>query len=197
MSKLMKSLTLGVAAAALVVATSTANAYCPRGGGYYKGGYSKYYGGYYKKKYYKKKYYKKKYYKKAYYKKPEYGYEKPHDKKDKVEDVAEGDTEGPEGRRDGPDDRDVADFSESRLFEIVEKERCDERGCESLTLRDPEGVEIEISGFEYADEMMGGTSEEELNYHLAQNGSALRGRLEEVREDGEITYKFICEKIYS
>ncbi len=184
MSKLMKSLTLGVAAAAIVVASSAANAYCPRGGGgYYKSGYSNNYGGQYKK------YYKKKYYKKSYYKKETYGYDKPeYEADDKDDEVVEGDTDGP---------GEVAFDMGSRIFEISEKENCTEKGCDGLTLRDAEGVEIEISSVEYAEELYEGSSVEELNYHLGQNGSALRGRLQEIREDGEISYGFICEKIYS
>jgi hypothetical protein len=171
---------MGVAAAAIVVASSTAYAYCPRGGGSY---YKSSYGGHYKK------YYKSKTYKNSYYKKDD-DYEKPveYEADDEEDDVAEGDIDGP-GE---PPFEDV-----SGIFEITEKDNCSERGCDGLSLRGPDGAEYEVGGLEYVDEMYEGASLEELNYHLAQNGGAMRGRLEEVREEEEITYKFICEKIYS
>lgn len=192
MSKLMKSLTLGVAAAAVVVASSTAYAFCPRGdGGYYKGGYNNaYYGDYTKKNYYKKSYYKKDNDKQDYTKVEKDGYEKPAeiDVDGRDRDVVEGDAD-----RLG----DVAIDMQSRIFEITDKGDCSIDECDGLTLRSADGLEIEVDGIEFVDGLYEGSSEEELTYHLAQNGNAVRGRLQEERDDDEITYSFICEKIYS
>lgn len=192
MSKLMKSLTLGVAAAAVVVASSTAYAFCPRGdGGYYKGGYSKtYYGGYTKHSYYKKSYDKTDYDKPGYTKTKKGGIEKPADiDTDRGErDVVDGGIEGP---------GEVALDMESRIYEITGKDDCTIDECDGLTLRTADGVEIEVDGVEFVDGLYEGSSEEELTYHLAQNGSAVRGRLQEEIDEGEISYSFICEKIYS
>ena len=188
MSKLVKSLTLGVAASIMVAASTAAYAGgCPRGyngsnyygGNYYNGNYD---GGYYKQGYYKKNYYKNDYYK--------------HDYKKST--APSNNTDAENDDDDDADETAVEVSTESRIFEIADKSQCEADNCEGLVLRDAEGNEIEVSGIEYDDELAEESSASELAYHLSQNGSAVRGRIKPTgEEDGEKTYSFVVEKIYS
>ena len=246
MSKLMKSLTMGVAAAAIFVASTSAYAFCPRGGyyktgynGYYHGGYNKYYKGH--KKYYKK-----------YYKKYHNGYTKydtdkpsegpsderanaPSDERanapantpsdERANTPSDERANAPSDERanapsderanapadepvnenenvDGNDDETVVEAPgrtfPSTLFEITDKVDCDEDGCEGIVLRDADGNQINVTDIEYDENLVGQVSEEELNYQLSQNGHAVRGRLTESRdEEGDLSYSFVIERIYS
>lgn len=194
MSKLMKSLTMGAAAAAILVASTSAYAFCPRGGyyktgynGYYHGGYNKYYKGH--KKYYKK-----------YYNKYDNGYTKYDTDK-----PSEGPVDEPVNENENVDENDDDTVVEapgrtfpSTLFEITEKVDCDDDGCEELVLRDDQGNRINVTDIEYDENLVDQVSEEELNYQLSQNGHAVRGRLTESRdEEGDLTYSFVIERIYS
>lgn len=221
MSKLIKSLALGTAAAAVVAVSSAAYAFCPREGGYYQisGYYNDYKGGHYENDYYG--------YKKPYSEKTEYGaYDKPDadeddDGPEDVEEVVE--FRGPEftkgpGKLEAPEDRDEVvekeapekvveqadadddekDEAESALYEITAKSGCDGTGCSAMTLRDGDGEEIEVRGISFADELTKGASREEVAYQLFQNGSVVRGRLVEIEGDeDESAYDFVVERIYS
>jgi len=180
MSKLIKAITLGVATAAIVTASTSAFAFCPRGG-YYNSGYNSY-NGYYKNQ----------------YSSDYYGYEKSHKNNYKsYDDTADTDNTAVDETV-VEKTKGVAISTKSRIFEITDKSECDEEGCDALTLRDADGSEIEVAGIEFDKGIIDGTSEEELSYHLSQNGSAIRGRLQEVEaKNGDTTYSVVVEKIYS
>jgi hypothetical protein len=89
--------------------------------------------------------------------------------------------------------------SESLIFEIVDKENCTTDACEGLTLRDANGHQILVGDITFDEALTEETSLEELAYHLAQNGSAIRGSLELGGADGdaERTYNLHVEQIFS
>jgi len=192
MSKFARTLTLGVAATIMIAASTASYAGgCPRGyngynnysgANYYGGNYNDNYGGYYKQGYYKKGYYKNDNYK--------HNYKKS---------TAPSNDSDAENDDDANADETSAEVStESQLFEIADKSQCKADNCTNLVLRDASGNEIEVSEIEYDDGLAEDTSASELSYHLSQNGSAVRGRLTPTgEEDGETTYSFVVEKIYS
>lgn len=184
MSKIAKTLTLGVAATIMIAASTASYAGgCPRGyngysgANYYGGNYDDNYGGYYKQGYYKNDNYK-------------------HDYKKST--APSNDTNAENNDDDDADETSAEVSTESQLFEIADKSQCKADNCTNLVLRDANGTEIEVSEIEYDDGLAEDTSASELSYHLSQNGSAVRGRLKPTgEEDGEKTYSFVVEKIYS
>jgi hypothetical protein len=89
-------------------------------------------------------------------------------------------------------------YFRSGIFEIVDKTDCDTDACTSLVLRDANGADVTVSAVEYDESFVETASLDELNYHLSQNGSAVRGHLEYAGDvDGVATYSFIVEQIYS
>lgn len=201
MRKFAKTLTLGVAAA-IMVAASTASyaAGCPRGsngyyGANYYGGNNGYYEGNHNYGYYKKSYKKKNYYKKY----EKYDYKKstpPSDENNAGDDQVENNNAADDTAADNTSaDNTAAEVStQSQIFEIADKSECKVEGCAKLVLRDANGNEVVVSGIEFAAELADEASADELAYHLSENGNAVRGRLTPGDDD---TYTFVIEKIYS
>lgn len=183
MTKLMKTLTFGVATAAVIAASASAHAFCPRGsdyGTYYKSYSHDYYG---------------------YKKHKTYGYTK-YEAEDAVEDVDNEIDEDIDNEIDEDADEDVEKVSEisaeSQIFEIAGKDDCDEDGCDTVTLRDLQGSEFEVADIEFDEALTDGISEEELAAFLANGATSVQGRVEsEEDEDGETSYTIVVEKIYS
>lgn len=89
--------------------------------------------------------------------------------------------------------------SESIIFEIVDKQGCTTDACTTLVLQDAYGHRIQVGAVEFDAALTADASLEELVYHLAQNGSAVKGRLELGGQDGDTTrtYNLLVDKIYS
>ena len=170
MTKLMKTLTFGVATAAIIAASASAHAFCPRGSDY--SGHNSYY-----------KSYSHDYYGHKSYDHKTYGYTTYEDESDSDDEEVE---------------KIVKVSDESQVFEIADKEDCDEDGCDTVTLRDVDGAEFEVSDIEFDEALTEGVSEEELAAILSNEGTSVQGRVEsEEDEDGETTYTIVVEKIYS
>jgi hypothetical protein len=90
-------------------------------------------------------------------------------------------------------------MSESIIFEIVDKQGCTTDACTTLVLQDAYGHRIQVGAVEFDAALTADASLEELVYHLAQNGSAVKGRLELGGQDGDTTrtYNLLVDKIYS
>ncbi|MGI9416147.1 MAG: hypothetical protein ACR2PM_20925 [Hyphomicrobiales bacterium] len=182
MIKLAKSLTFGAAAAALIATGATAFAYdCPREGGY-GGGYSN-----------------------SYYDSYDYGYKKSysHNKRKKYSKPAKKDDAA---EKEDTNDDETGETAEAEtgatpktgIFQIVDKADCKTDDCASITVRDTDGSDIQVKTVTYADDLIEASSLEEVVYHLAQNGSAVRGRLVPGKDDdGAETYSLEVEQIYS
>lgn len=89
--------------------------------------------------------------------------------------------------------------SESIIFEIVDKQGCTTDACTTLVLQDAYGHRIQVGAVEFDAALTADATLEELVYHLAQNGSAVKGRLELGGQDGDTTrtYNLLVDKIYS